>query len=79
MYQLRPEVVLAVDRRYRDHVRRWLAAEDIPVIAVPEQSVGADGFTTPEYANANPQDPHHGSLAFSAEMLRRILAFAGLA
>ena len=79
MYQLRREVVLAVDRRYRDHVRRWLAAEDIPVIAVPEQSVGADGFTTPEYANANPQDPHHGSLAFSAEMLRRILAFAGLA
>ena len=79
LYNLRPDVVVAVDRRYRDHVRRWLAAEGVPLIAVPEASIGADGFTAPDYANANPQDPHHGSAVFSTEMLRRILAFAGLA
>ncbi len=76
LFTLRPDVIRAVDQRYRDHVRGWLAAEGVPVIGVPEASIGPDGFTTPAYASPDPQDPHHGSAAFASEMLARILAFA---
>lgn len=76
LYELRPDVLLAVDRHYRAHARRWLAAEAVPVIAVPDASVDAEGFTAESYANANPQDPHHGSAAFAREMLGSILALA---
>jgi hypothetical protein len=71
---LRPDVLLAADRIYRDFVKRRLGEIDIPVIEVPSHS-HEGGFTIPEYS-APPPDPHHGSRLFIEEMMRLIVDFA---
>ena len=75
MFALRPDILVAADRLYRDHVMRRLDERDVPVIAAPAHS-HADGFTREVYANTTPDDPHHGNLLYGAEMMLRILNFA---
>jgi hypothetical protein len=73
MWGLRPDILLAADRIYRNFVMRNLGEIGIPVIEVPSHT-HERGFTTPKYSAPQP-DPHHGSEMFAAEMMRLILDF----
>lgn len=70
----RPEVLLHVDRAYRNFVRRELDRRNVPVIAVPEACIDPQGAMLDVYKHPNEKDFHHGNEAFGALMMAEVVA-----
>ena len=68
----RAELVLYLNRLYRDTIRSELAALGVPVVAVPERCIEG-GFTRQDYAQ--PNDPHHGNPLYGRLMIEQVLDF----
>lgn len=75
LHKIHPDILLTVDRLYRESVVRRLAELGVTIIPVPDR-LQANGFTPPEFSSENPADPHHGSTSFGATMLRAIFDVA---
>lgn len=67
-----PDLIIYIDNAFRGHVREELAALDVPVIAVPPETVDEDGFTAAQFEPEALNDPHHGGLAFGDVMIKQI-------
>lgn len=70
---LRPDVVLTVDRSYRDIMRAELDDRSIPIVSIPAKCLDEDGFTLEEYGRRH--DPHHGNERFGRVMMLEVNKF----
>lgn len=64
--------VLAMDRRFREHVAEHLAQLGIPVISPPAETM-SDGWLRDEYLVEDLKDLHHGNAEYSRIYLHKIL------
>jgi hypothetical protein len=71
------EVVMRVDRIYRDAVRAELDRLGVDVVAVPGRCLDDEGFTLESLGQAG--DPHHGNEAYGTIMMAEVLAHLGAA
>lgn len=69
------EVVMRVDRIYRDAIGAELDRLGVDVVAVPDRCLDPEGFT--REALGQPGDPHHGNAAYGAIMMAEVLAHLG--
>ncbi|WP_165361412.1 hypothetical protein [Lichenibacterium ramalinae] len=66
------EVVMRVDRIYRDAIRAELDGLGVAVVGVPDRCLDGDGFTLE--ALGQTADPHHGNEAYGTIMMTEVLA-----
>ncbi|MFN4098925.1 MAG: hypothetical protein ACK4GT_04035 [Pararhodobacter sp.] len=70
------EAVLALQEAVRALQRAEVERAGLPVVWMPDDALGADGFMRPEHAHEDPSDTHHTNAAFGAMMLRRVVPVA---
>jgi hypothetical protein len=69
---IEPGVVIAVDQVYRRYIAGRLSDFGIPIIPIPDFT-HEDGLTPDLYADARPDDTHHGSTEFGRVMMKQIV------
>jgi hypothetical protein len=67
------EIALFVDEEYRRVMRAALGRRSVTVVEVPRETYDSAGFTHEKYKTQDPQDFHHGNLAFGRLMLSAII------
>ena len=72
---IRPEVLIHTDGEYRTIVRQELSKRSIPVVSVPAECIGADGFMLDSFKAERDNDQHHGNTQFGRLMMKAIVKF----
>jgi hypothetical protein len=76
MEAIRPEVAKWLGEAYVDFAVKALSDMEVPLIRIPENSVGPDGAMLPEHKSRKKTDSLHANMEFGMEMVRRIVAYA---
>jgi len=69
------EVIVYVDRFYRQVFKDWLAAKGVPVVEVPASCYDSEGFMLNEFRSDNLGDANHANKDFGAIMAKEIIKF----
>ncbi len=72
---IRPEVILAVDKAYRDLIRTELVERSVDIVSIPAHCIAEDGSMSSDYKNKRKNDMNHGNELFGEIMLQEIFAF----
>lgn len=67
------EKLLRINSDFRAIMLAELQHRHIPVIRVPAECIGADGFMLDAFHCGTPDDQHHASAEFGAKMMRQII------
>lgn len=73
--EMRPDVIVAVDRMYRTVIRLALEDMSVPTMGVPPECLGSDGFMKPEYRSERKGDQHHANAAYGRQMMSQLPQF----
>lgn len=69
------DVIMYLDKYYRNTIRKKLVAWQVPIVDVPAACYDADGFMLERYRHDNPEDHYHGNVEFGALMINEIVGF----
>jgi hypothetical protein len=70
---VRRDLILYVNRTYREIIRSELANRSVPIVSVPAQCLDGVGFMREEYGRKD--DSQHGNAKFGRLMMKEISAF----
>lgn len=71
---LAPELLVNLDRIYREQALSWMKSQSVEVIAVPDDMLDPEGFMLKRFESPKPRDQHHGSIEFGARMMQQLIA-----
>lgn len=71
----RSDVLLYIDRMYREFTIRKLSERNIPVVRVPSELIDSEGFMLDIYRHENTRDPHHANSIYGEIMAHKIIQY----